>query len=144
MTFVNKSNRMPNLIDVLLVEDDKDDIELLENAFKDNAIEYKLTIFMQGDKVMPWLNTCATLPDIIVLDLNIPKFHGREILCSIRENPAFKGIPVVIFSTSSSEKEKTDCLAKGADCFITKPTTFKGFNEAVENIKTLAQRPAGE
>lgn len=135
---------MPNLLDVLLVEDDKDDIELLENAFNDNAIKYKLTIFMQGDKVMPWLNTCAALPHIIILDLNIPKFHGRELLVSIRQNPAFKAIPVVIFSTSSSEKEKEECLAKGADSFITKPTTFKGFSEAVGAIKKLAQTPLPE
>jgi DNA-binding response OmpR family regulator len=126
---------MPKLLDILLVEDDGDDIELFENALRDNLAEYKLSTLMQGDKVIPWLKTRESLPHVIVLDLNIPKIHGKDLLGKIRENARYSAIPIVVLSTSSSQKEKEFCLENGANAFVTKPTTLLGFNETIRLIK---------
>lgn len=131
---------MPKSLHILLVEDDRDDIELFENALRENNVQWGLTTLMQGDKVIPWLKKCQEYPDAIVLDLNIPKIHGREILLKIRENEAYADIEVVILSTSASKVEKDFCLKNGAGTFITKPTTLEGFKETVAIIEKVLNK----
>src|ERR1700755_165851 len=97
-------------ISILLVEDDPDDIELMQEALKDNNIEFNMQSISQGDHVLPHLQLSKNFPEIIVLDLNLPKLHGREVLIRLKESEKFKDIPVVILTTSSSLKEKEFCL----------------------------------
>jgi CheY-like chemotaxis protein len=129
-----------NTINILLVEDDQDDIDLMQDTLRDNEVEFVMEIIKQGDKVIPYLEMCKNFPDIILLDLNLPKMHGREILERIKSAPDFKNIPVAILTTSSSREDIQFCLKAGANAFLTKPSTVDGFNETVSSILELAAR----
>ena len=71
---------------ILLIEDDPDDVELLETAFVDNKIPASFTVIAQGDRVLPYLTETPLLPDVVLLDLNLPKIHGKEILANIKSS----------------------------------------------------------
>ncbi len=87
-----------------------------------------------GDKVISYIEKSFHFPDIILLDLNLPKMHGREVLKSLKSRESMKNIPVLIHSTSSSKEDRDFCLNEGARSFITKPTTSAGFTETVSAI----------
>jgi CheY-like chemotaxis protein len=127
-----------NTLNILLVEDDQDDVELMQDALKDNGIPFTMEIVRQGDKVIPHLSTCKNFPNIILLDLNLPKMHGREVLSRIRMSEDFRHIPVAILTTSSSQAEKEFCLSAGAKHFLTKPSTVEGFNKTIDEIMKIA------
>jgi CheY-like chemotaxis protein len=124
-------------IKILLIEDDADDVELLQEAIQDNHVDCTVDVIMEGDKVMPYLKTIDSLPDIIVMDFNLPKLHGREILALIRSIPSFAHIPIMVLTTSASPHDIQYALEKGADRFITKPSTIQGFNATVNTIVSL-------
>jgi len=125
---------LQNPIHILLVEDDPDDVELLQSAFKECNIASTFHVIMQGDKVLPWLASQKTLPNIIVLDLNLPKVHGKQILKSICEHESYKHLPIVILTTSSAQHEKDYCLSEGAADFLIKPVTLEGYQTVVNSI----------
>ncbi|HWB24750.1 MAG TPA: response regulator [Chitinophagaceae bacterium] len=125
---------MNKTLSILLVEDDPDDIELMQNALKDNNIHFTLETIKQGDAVLPYLEKTPTHPDVIVLDLNLPKMHGREVLKGIKANPGTANIPVVILTTSSAKREIDYCLENGASQYLIKPVTMDGFNKTVVSI----------
>jgi len=131
---------MSNAIQILQVEDDQDDIELMEQAFEDNGFRINLKTIKQGDMVLPYLESSAILPDIILLDLNIPKMHGREVLKILKNTSSFREIPVIILTTSSSPEDMDYCLSLGADRYISKPATIDGFKETVTAIVTVASQ----
>lgn len=131
---------MLNSIRILQVEDDQDDIELMEQAFHDNGIRIQLVSVKQGDQVLPYLESSIDLPDVILLDLNLPKMHGREILKLIKSRADWKEIPVIILTTSSSMEDLDYCLRLGADKYITKPATVDGFKNTVTSIVTIASQ----
>ncbi len=126
-------------LSILLVEDDPDDIELMQEALIDNNITYQLETISQGDRVLGHLELSKKFPDVIILDLNLPKLHGREVLSRIKTSDTLKNIPVVILTTSSSPVEREYCLKAGASSFITKPSTVDGFNETVAEIVNIAR-----
>ena len=125
-------------LNILLVEDDQDDVELMQDALRDNGIKFSMEVVKQGDKVIPFLKLCKNFPNIILLDLNLPKMHGREILSRIKLSEDFKHIPVAILSTSSSKSEQEFCLSAGAIKFLTKPTSVDGFNKTIQSIMEIA------
>src|SRR5688572_18956947 len=127
-----------NTLNILLVEDDPDDVELMQDALQDNGIAFHMEVVRQGDRVLSFLETCKNFPNIILLDLNLPKMHGREVLSRIKLSKEFKHIPVVILSTSSSKSEREFCLSAGATKFLTKPTTVEGFNKTIQSIMEIA------
>ena len=131
---------MPSVsaLSILLVDDDQDDVELMQDALRDNDIKFTMEIVRQGDKVIPFLNSCKNFPNIILLDLNLPKMHGREVLSRIKLSDDFKHIPVAILTTSSSQTEKEFCLSAGATNFLTKPSTVEGFNKTIQSIMEIA------
>ncbi len=131
---------MSNAIQILQVEDDQDDIELMQQAFEDNGFRINLKTIKQGDMVLPYLESSPTPPDIILLDLNIPKMHGREVLKALKNTGNFKEIPVIILTTSSSPEDMDYCLSLGADRYIPKPATIEGFKETVTAIVTVASQ----
>ena len=128
---------------MLLVEDDPDDVELLNEALKENNIAYSMDTIKQGDEVLPHLEKSDRLPEVIILDLNLPKLHGREILPMIKSSRRFKDIPVVILTTSSAQSELDFCLKAGAHTFLTKPYTVDNFRTTVQAI-VAAARPVRE
>jgi CheY-like chemotaxis protein len=129
-----------NNLNILLVEDDQDDVELMQDALQDNGVNFTMDIVRQGDKVLPYLKSCKKFPNVILLDLNLPKMHGREVLSRIKLSEEFKHIPVAILTTSSSQSEKEFCLSAGATDFLTKPSTVDGFNKTIESIVKIAQQ----
>ena len=129
-----------NKLFILLVEDDPDDVELMRQALKDNEIDYDIEIINQGDKVIPHLEMCNKFPDVVVLDLNLPKLHGREVLTRIKSSMQFSSVPVAILTTASSKVERDHCLNLGADVFITKPSSVQGFNNMVASILSIVAR----
>ena len=129
---------MSSPLNILLVEDDQDDVELMQDALRDNGIQFNMEIVRQGDRVLTYLKTCKNLPNVILLDLNLPKMHGREVLSRIKLSEDFRQIPVAILTTSSSQAEREFCLSAGAAQFLTKPSTVDGFNKTIETILKIA------
>jgi CheY-like chemotaxis protein len=127
-------------LNILLVEDDQDDVELMQDALQDNGINFTMEVVKQGDKVIPFLKACKNFPNVILLDLNLPKMHGREVLSRIKLSEEFKHIPVAILTTSSSKSEKEFCISAGATDFLTKPATVEGFNKTIRSIVEIATK----
>jgi CheY-like chemotaxis protein len=125
-------------LNILLVEDDQDDVELMQDALRDNGVHFRMDVVRQGDKVLSFLEMCKNFPNIILLDLNLPKMHGREVLSRIKLSDDFSHIPIAILTTSSSQAEKEFCLSAGASHFLTKPSTVEGFNKTIELILKIA------
>ncbi len=128
---------MEKPIDILLVEDDIDDVDLLKEALSENNILYNMTVIMEGDKVITYLEGVQKLPQIIVMDLNLPKTGGKEILHEMKRSVELTEIPVVILTTSSSLEDIHYCSTLGVNKFITKPATIDGWNATIRSILTV-------
>ncbi|MBD0285711.1 MAG: response regulator [Flavisolibacter sp.] len=122
---------MNSVSQVLIVDDDADDREIIRDAFMSSSSHLEYIFLESGDALLDYLkaNTQSALPSLIMLDLNMPGMDGREALKEIKENDAFQHIPTVIFTTSSSPRDKQMAYQLGANCFVTKPDTF---NELVD------------
>jgi CheY-like chemotaxis protein len=126
---------------VLIAEDDKDDRFLLQNAFVESGNFELLNFVENGVEVLKYLDDIATsdnesYPDLIILDLNMPKKNGKEVLAELKGNAVFKNIPVIIYTTTNSEIEKQKCFELGASTYIVKPASFEALIEVVESIRT--------
>src|SRR3984957_15812078 len=124
---------------ILLVEDSPGDVRLTREAFKDAKVHINLHVASDGGEAMAFLtregqNANAPRPDLILLDLNLPKKDGREVLAEIKESPALKTIPVVILTTSASEEDILRSYQLHANCYITKPVDLNGFLDVVKSI----------
>jgi DNA-binding response OmpR family regulator len=129
---------MKRALDILLVEDDIDDVDLLKDALIENKVQYKMHVIMEGDKVFKYLETTDPLPEIIVMDLNLPKTNGKEILQEIRSSYSLTHIPIVVLTTSSSKEDIDYCSKMGISKFITKPATLEGWNTTIQSILGIA------
>lgn len=132
---------MKTALNILLIEDDPDDIDLFEYALEDNAVDCRLEVIMEGDGVLPYLRGVVQQPDVVVLDLNLPKVPGREVLQLIKSAPQLRSIPVAVLTTSSAQEDADSCYALGADRFLTKPASQDGFTTTIRTIVELANRP---
>ena len=126
-------------IEVLLGEDSPGDVRLTREAFKDAKVHINLHVAMDGTEAMAFLlregkHANVPRPDLILLDLNLPKKDGREVLAEIKESPTLKTIPVVILTTSASEIDILRSYECHANCYITKPVDLDGFLEVVKSI----------
>ena len=125
---------------ILIVDDDMDDREILQDAFSsisDNSHDY---VFIEnGDKLIEYLQNsdAITFPSLILLDLNMPGKDGREALKEIKTHEDFRTVPVVVFTTSSSQRDKLTSYSLGANCFVTKPDTFNKLAELARAISHL-------
>jgi CheY-like chemotaxis protein len=127
-------------IDILLVEDNPGDIRLTQEAFKDGKIKNTLNVVMDGEEAIHYLKkqgkyTGATSPDIILLDLNLPKKDGREVLAEIKSDEALKCIPVIILTTSNDQRDIVTTYAHHANCYIMKPVDFDQFITVIRTIE---------
>ena len=126
-------------IEILLVEDSPGDVRLTQEAFKDAKVHINLHVASDGAEAMAFLgrqgkHSNAPRPDLILLDLNLPKKDGREVLTELKESPTLKCIPVVILTTSASETDIQGSYQRHANCFITKPVDLEGFLRVVKSI----------
>jgi CheY-like chemotaxis protein len=129
-------------IEILLVEDNEGDIGLIEEVFEEAKIRNKLHIAENGEEAMLFLHgkkkfSGSQRPDIILLDLNLPKKDGREVLREIREDYDLKNIPVVILTTSGNEKDVLRTYDLHANAYITKPLDFNQFIKVIKSIENF-------
>src|ERR1700679_2239455 len=129
-------------IEVLLVEDSPGDVRLTREAVKDAKVHINLHVASDGTEAMAFLrregeHADTPRPDLILLDLNLPKKDGREVLAEIKENSTLKSIPVVVLTTSSSEGDILRSYQLHANCYITKPVGLEGFLTVVKSIDSF-------
>ena len=127
---------------ILIAEDDADDRFLLQAAFEENGFTDKLHFVENGVEVLDYLNGRTSTgrdkkyPRFILLDLNMPKKDGREVLRELKQHPDLKKIPVVIFSTTNNEQEMRRCYELGANSYITKPNSFESLLKTVAALRS--------
>jgi chemotaxis family two-component system response regulator Rcp1 len=129
-------------IEVLLVEDSPGDVRLTQEAFRDANSSIHLSVASDGVEAMAFLKHTGThanspRPDLILLDLNLPKKDGWEVLEGIKESPTLKSIPVVILTTSAAEADIMRSYQLHANCYITKPVGLEGFLKVVRSIDSF-------
>ncbi len=127
-------------IDILLVEDNPGDVNLVVEALEDAQIENRLHVVNDGEAALSFLHregeyARAPHPAIILLDLNLPKKGGREVLAHIKQDPHLRRIPVVILTTSSDDEDILRAYELHANCYITKPVGFRQFFRMVHAIE---------
>lgn len=115
---------------VFLAEDDGDHIMLLERALARYGKPVTLTVARDGQQAIEMLGRSPP-PDMILLDINMPRRTGLEVLGVVRSRPRLKAVPAVILTTSAREEDRRRSLDLGADAFVTKPTSFKAFTDAL-------------
>lgn len=125
---------------VLIAEDDADDRFLLQNAFEEMGYTDKLEFVENGVELMDFLennaNNSNSVPGFILLDLNMPKKDGREVLKELKQHDNYKTIPVVVFSTTKNETEVKRCYELGANTYVVKPVSYDSLLKFVENIRS--------
>jgi two-component system, chemotaxis family, response regulator Rcp1 len=129
-------------MEVLLVEDSPGDVRLTREALKDAKVHINLHIASDGVEAMAFLlregkHANAPRPDLILLDLNLPKKDGREVLEEVKTSPTLKSIPVVILTTSASDADIQRSYLLHANCYITKPVDLDGFLTVVKSIDSF-------
>jgi two-component system, chemotaxis family, response regulator Rcp1 len=127
-------------IDILLVEDNPGDVRLTIEALKDGKVRNRLNVAADGVEALAFLRregkyADAPRPDVILLDLNLPKKDGREVLAEIKEDEELRRIPVVVLTTSSSEQDILRTYNLHANCYITKPVDLDQFIQVVRGIE---------
>jgi two-component system, chemotaxis family, response regulator Rcp1 len=129
-------------VEILLVEDNPGDARLTLEAFKEGKVINHLTVLQDGVEALDYLrrtgaHTGASTPDLILLDLNLPKMDGREVLAAIKDDPVLRTIPVVVLTTSSSQDDVTRAYGHHANCYITKPVDLDQFLRVIQSIETF-------
>jgi DNA-binding response OmpR family regulator len=129
---------MSRTLRIVLIEDDADDVELLQDALDSHNIQYELTLLKDGSAAAGYCEKADTLPDIIVMDFNLPKIHGRDVVKLIRCREKFANVPILILSTSSSQEDIKYAYKTGADKYLIKPATIEAIRETIRTIVELA------
>lgn len=137
---MNNLNYIP--IDILVVEDNPGDARLIMEALKGHLVYQSIQIVKDGEEAMNFLHnkgkfTLTPRPDLIFLDLNLPKKNGRDVLAEIKSDENLKQIPVVILTSSQQDKDILDTYSLHANCFITKPIDFDQFIQIIESIENF-------
>ena len=127
---------------ILIAEDDADDRLMINEAFMENNMPAGIVFFENGAELLEYLYSYEeglerTLPDLILLDLNMPKMDGKTVLSKLKLHKSYKEIPVIILTTSRSKEEETSVLGMGASGFYTKPSSF---TELVNITASIASR----
>jgi chemotaxis family two-component system response regulator Rcp1 len=133
-------NELAKPIEVLLVEDNAGDIRLTEEAFKEGKIRLNLSVARDGVEAMAFLRKEGSFvhtarPDLVLLDLNLPRKDGREVLREMKNDPRLLRIPVVVLTTSESDEDILDTYGFHANCYITKPVDIDQFVRVVKLIE---------
>lgn len=126
-------------IDVLLVEDDPGDVLMTREAFEDHKVANRLSVVADGVSAMAFLRkegeyADAPTPDLVLLDLNLPRMDGREVLHALKEDEALRAIPVVVLTTSEAEEDVVRSYSLHANAYVTKPVDFDRFIDVVRQI----------
>ncbi|WP_205687345.1 response regulator [Cellulomonas endophytica] len=131
--------REGRVVEVLLVEDDPGDVLMTREAFEDNKLRNRLTVVPDGVEALQYLrregeHTDAVTPDLVLLDLNLPRMSGREVLEEMKGDPVLRSIPVVVLTTSEADEDVRSSYALHANAYVTKPVDFDRFIDVVRQI----------
>ena len=134
-----ETRRRTRPFNILLVEDNPADVVLAVEAMKESSIPHSLSIVSDGDKAISYMlregrYADVHRPDIVILDLNLPKKHGFQVLKEIKENPHLRCIPVIIMSTSSDQNDIRHACELKANSYIVKPLNFERFLKVIRSI----------
>ncbi len=127
-------------IDILLVEDNPGDVRLTQEALRGVGVDHRLHVVRDGAEALSFLKAHeedrdeAPLPDLVLLDLNLPRLGGREVLASVKGDPILRHIPVVIVTTSEAGRDIFDAYNGLANCYVTKPIDLDHFILAVQGV----------
>lgn len=145
------SNNMGRAAEVLLVEDSPGDVRLTREALKEGKVRNNLSVVSDGVEAMEFLRregkyADAPRPDIVLLDLNMPRKDGREVLAEMKSDESLKRIPVVILTTSEAEQDILKTYDLHANCYLTKPVDLEQFISIVKSVEdfwlTIVQLPS--
>jgi two-component system, chemotaxis family, response regulator Rcp1 len=138
-------------IEILLVEDNVDEAEWTTGALSEGRVRSRIHWVEDGEEAMAFLRqegryAAAPRPDLVLLDWNLPRMNGQEVLMEIKLDPRWKRIPVVVMTSSTAEKDLISAYDRHANCFVNKPVTMDKFLEAVRSIEefwlSVARLPA--
>jgi two-component system, chemotaxis family, response regulator Rcp1 len=134
-------------VEILMVEDNPDDVDLTVEALKENGFADHLQVVEDGVQALAYLRECGTpggapMPDLILLDLNLPRKTGLEVLAAIKQDPRLRQIPVVVLTTSAAESDIARSYELAANCFVTKPVDLDEFFSVVGAIDRFWRRVA--
>ena len=141
-----------NYIEILLIEDNQADVVLTKRALKSGKVLHHLHVATDGEAALAFLHDVeygkAPRPDLVLLDLNLPKVNGREVLAKIKSNEALASIPVVVLTTSKADEDVMRAYELHANSFITKPVDWPQFMNVIQHIEeywfTLVKLPLRE
>ncbi len=133
---------MAEHIEILMVEDDPDDADLTQELLEEAKVFVNINVIEDGVKAMSYLRRKgayqqAVRPDLILLDLNLPRKDGREVLQEIKEDSELKSIPIIILTTSDADKDRLKSYDLGANSFVTKPIGLTQFAQIVKSIESF-------
>jgi len=143
----------PEPIEILLVEDSPSDVDLTREALEDTKVHNNLSVVGDGVQALAFLRreghyADAPHPDLILLDLNLPKKGGREVLAEIKSDPKLRRIPVVVLTTSTAEQDIVESYNLHANCYVKKPVDLDAFIQVVRSIDSfwlaIVKLPPGE
>ncbi len=129
-------------INILLIEDNPGDIRLIRESLRENKFLAELKAITDGEEAIKYLteiknSTTEDLPDIILLDLNLPKKDGREVLKEIKEDNKLKNIPVIILTSSKAEEDISKSYQNHANCYISKPVDLDNFIKVMKSLENF-------
>ena len=122
-------------IEILLVEDNPGDVGLVLEGFKESGVPHRISVVDDGEEALSYLRTeHYPCPDFVMLDLNLPRKDGREVLSEMKADPKLRHLPVIIFSSSEAEQDLLRAYQLQASCFVTKAVDLEEFLAAVKSI----------
>ena len=129
-------------VNVLLIEDNPGDIKLIRETFKENKFLAELTVITDGEEALNFLKRMGEFeyelhPDLILLDLNLPKLNGQEILSEIKQDDELKRIPVIVLTSSTEESDIYKSYNLNANCYIAKPVELDDFIKVIRSIENF-------
>jgi two-component system, chemotaxis family, response regulator Rcp1 len=137
---------------ILLVEDNAGDVRLTREALREGNLAVELTAVADGEQALAYLrgegeHAGARRPDVILLDLNLPKKNGLEVLEEVKADPDLRGLPVIMLTTSASARDIAACYDRGVNCYVVKPLDLDDFTRLVQAINSfwfeIARLPPG-
>jgi CheY-like chemotaxis protein len=129
-------------IRVLMVEDNPGDADLTKETLEAGKIHVEISVAIDGVEALAILrrsppHTNAPRPDLILLDINLPKLDGREVLAAIKSDASLSQIPIVVLTSSDAEQDVVKCYGMGANCYVTKPVGLVAFQTIVQSIESF-------
>lgn len=132
---------MSKKLEILLVEDSPSDVRLIREALRGTAIEIKMAVMKDGVEAMDYLHRSQQgveiRPDLILLDLNLPRKNGREVLAEVKSSAGLRQIPVLVMTSSHADQDIADAYSLNANCYITKPFDLNEYLEVVRAIESF-------